>query len=100
MEWINLVKYKDPVAYYSDDRGKNVSFAKREYFSTLFQCTECNRRNGPDFGRVFLRSNYTDITQTPISKFERLRRYWPEKRVEFFGVCVLYSVRDVILPST
>ena len=24
---------------------------------------ECNRRNGPDFGRVFLRSNYTDITQ-------------------------------------
>ena len=23
----------------------------------------CNRRNGPDFGRVFLRSNYTDITQ-------------------------------------
>ena len=22
-----------------------------------------NRRNGPDFGRVFLRSNYTDITQ-------------------------------------
>ena len=25
--------------------------------------TKCNRRNGPDFGRVFLRSNYTDITQ-------------------------------------
>ena len=24
--------------------------------------TGCNRRNGPDFGRVFLRSNYTDIT--------------------------------------
>jgi len=23
--------------------------------------TGCNRRNGPDFGRVFLRSNYTDI---------------------------------------
>jgi len=23
----------------------------------------CNRRNGPDFGRVFLRSHYTDITQ-------------------------------------
>ena len=27
------------------------------------QYTECNRRNGPDFGRVFLRSYYTDITQ-------------------------------------
>ena len=25
--------------------------------------TECNRRNGPEFGRVFLRSNYTDKTQ-------------------------------------
>ena len=25
--------------------------------------TGCNRRNGPVFGRVFLRSNYTDITQ-------------------------------------
>ena len=25
--------------------------------------TECNRRNVWDFGRVFLRSDYTDITQ-------------------------------------
>ena len=25
--------------------------------------TGCNRRNGPDLGRVFLRSNYTDITK-------------------------------------
>ena len=25
--------------------------------------TECNRRNGPDFGGVFLMSYYTDITQ-------------------------------------
>jgi hypothetical protein len=25
--------------------------------------TGCNRRIGPDFGRVFLRSYYTDITQ-------------------------------------
>ena len=25
--------------------------------------TECNRKNGPDFRRVFLRSYYTDITQ-------------------------------------
>ena len=41
-------------------------------------CTGCPRRNGPDFGRVFLRSNYTDITQ-PISKVQWLRKYWPEK---------------------
>ena len=32
----------------------------------LAQCaayTGCNRRNGPDFRRVFLRLYYTDITQ-------------------------------------
>ena len=27
------------------------------------QYTGCPRRKGPNFGRVFLRSNYTDITQ-------------------------------------
>ena len=29
----------------------------------IYIYTECNSRNGPDFGRVFLRSYYTDITQ-------------------------------------
>jgi len=29
----------------------------------LVQYTGCNRRNGPNFGRVFLMLNYTDITQ-------------------------------------
>ena len=28
----------------------------------IYIYTECNRRNVQDFGRVFLRSNYTDIT--------------------------------------
>ena len=32
-------------------------------FAVADRYTGCNRRNGPDFGRVFLRSNYTDITQ-------------------------------------
>ena len=32
-------------------------------YGLLCTYTECNRRNGPDFGRVFLRSNYTDINQ-------------------------------------
>ena len=27
------------------------------------QYTGCPRRKGPNFGRAFLRSNYTDITQ-------------------------------------
>ena len=34
------------------------------WFSKFFgDYTGCNRRNGPDFGRVFLMLNYTDITQ-------------------------------------
>jgi len=36
--------------------------------------TGCNRRNGPDFGRVFLMLNYTEIPRTPISKVERFGR--------------------------
>ena len=29
----------------------------------IYVYTECHRRNGPNFGRVFLMLNYTDITQ-------------------------------------
>ena len=29
----------------------------------IFTYTGCPRRKGPNFGRVFLRSNYIDITQ-------------------------------------
>ena len=37
--------------------------------------TGCNRRNGPDFGRVFLMLNYTEKPpKTPISKVERFGR--------------------------
>jgi len=32
-------------------------------FFILAHYTGCNRRNGPDFGRVFLMLYYTDITQ-------------------------------------
>ena len=47
--------------------------------------TECPRRKGPNFGRVFLRSNYTDITQntyiqssmvTEILNIEKLGLVW------------------------
>ena len=41
-----------------------VSAVKRvEFVSDRLSYTGCPRRNVPDFGRVFLRSNYTDITQ-------------------------------------
>ena len=35
----------------------------RNIYIYIYIYTGCNRRNGPNFGRVFLRSNYTDITQ-------------------------------------
>ena len=38
--------------------GENISFD-----AGLVLYTGCPRRKGPNFGRVFLRSNYTDITQ-------------------------------------
>jgi len=37
---------------------KNISFD-----ASLVIYKECHRRNGPNFGRVFLMLNYTDITQ-------------------------------------
>ena len=38
--------------------GENISFD-----ANLAIYTGCHRRNGPNFGRVFLMLNYTDITQ-------------------------------------
>ena len=49
-----------------DARGHHFQTSNNFYKCTATfrtHYTECNRRNGPDFGRVFLRSNYTDITQ-------------------------------------
>ena len=62
--------------------------------------TGCNRRNGPDFGRVFLILNYTEKPQNTYPKFNGYgdigqRKVWTSL------VCVLYSICDVILgPST
>ena len=42
------------------------SYVLQDVFCLNFEVllyTECNRKNVRDFGRVFLRSNYTDITQ-------------------------------------
>ena len=37
----------------------------RDFLITLYIYTGCHRRNGQNFGRVFLMLNYTDITQNP-----------------------------------
>ena len=67
MDWIDPAEYKDKwraVVNSVMNLRALLTFWRRNYFfnfSTLY--TGCPRRNVPDFGRVFLRSNYTDITQ-------------------------------------
>ena len=36
---------------------------KEDIYIYIYIYTGCHRRNGPNFGRVFLMLNYTDITQ-------------------------------------
>ena len=64
-------------------------------FLYIYIYTGCPRRNMQYFGRVFLRSNYTDITQntyiqssmvTEIFNIEKWRQSGG-----LFGVCILYS---------
>jgi len=53
--------------------SKMVSLTGKQYKMSCFifccffcrkkKYTGCHRRNGPNFGRVFLMLNYTDITQ-------------------------------------
>ena len=62
--------------------------------------TGCNRRNGPDFGRVLLSSNYTDITQNTYIQIwtvtEILAR---EKSGLLWCLRTVLRFCDVILPS-
>ena len=50
-------------------------------------------------GGCSLGQTITIKPKTPISKVQWLRRYLTPKSEGLFGVCVLYSVRDVILVS-
>jgi len=59
--YINLNSFITPSVY-----SKNISVTALiwTYLSKhVAHYTECHRRNGPNFGRVFLMLNYTDITQ-------------------------------------
>jgi len=42
---------------------KTSSINLTDIYIYIYIYTGCPRRKGPNFGRVFLRSNYTDITQ-------------------------------------
>ena len=59
--------------------------------------TECNRRNGPNFGRVFLRSNYTDITQNTYIQSSMVTEILAREKCRLFWSLRTVPVRDVIL---
>jgi len=46
---------------FCDNNGKFVALRAKGLWSS--DSTGCHRRNGPNFGRVFLMLNYIDITQ-------------------------------------
>ena len=52
---VNAEKSKYVVMTRGQNAGQNVK--------NIYIYTGCHRRKGPNFGRVFFRSNYTDITQ-------------------------------------
>ena len=55
--------------------------------------TGCPRRNVPDFGRVFLRSNYTDITQNTYVQSSMVTEILAR---EMCGL--LWCLRSIICP--
>ena len=79
----------------------NFRLSSREYIYGIYSIeyiyiyTGCNRRNGPDFGRMFLMSYYTDITQNTYVQSRTVTEIIARELL--IGVDVLYAVRDVIL---
>jgi len=49
--------------YKSLPRKPKFDYDQGKLSGTMHEYTGCPRRNVPDFGRVFLMLNYTDITQ-------------------------------------
>jgi len=72
--------------------GKNISFG-----ASLVLYTGCPRMNVRDFGRVFLMLNYTDITQNTYIQSSTVTEIMAIEKCGFWGVHVLYDVRDTIL---
>ena len=64
------------------------------YISYLY--TGCPRRKGPNFGRVFLKSNYTDITQNTYIQGSMVRRYWPEKFETLTAITHLLIIKYIL----
>ena len=74
---------------------KSVNTLYRNVYTLYVQCvyiyTGCHRRNGPNFGRVFLTLKYTDITQNTYIQSSTVTEIM-EKEVWNFDSC--YTLTD------
>ena len=65
-----------------------------EYIRTVYTIyTGCNRRNVRDFGRVFLQSNYTDITQNTYIQS------WTVTEIMAIKMCGLLGCRRTVVSN-
>ena len=58
-----LIRRKDVLFYYEKTTCFGLHWPSSGSLPIKGVYTGCHRRNGPNFGRVFLTLNYTDITQ-------------------------------------
>ena len=71
LEWYTLWSSQGQIYFRSSCNWIYVAMLKLNVNLSMYvisHYTGCNRRNGPDFWRVFLRSNYTDITQNTYTQ--------------------------------
>ena len=62
----------------------------------IYIYTGCPRRNVPDFGRVFLRSNYTDITQNTYNQSSMVTEILAREKCGLLWCLRSILCRDVI----
>jgi len=63
------------------------------YVTRISRYTGCPRRNVPDFGRVFLRSNYTDITQNAYIQSSMVTKILAREKCG-----LLWCLRTILCP--
>ena len=77
----------------SDFKAFHVSYDKKSRVLYIYIYTGCPRRNVPDFGRVFLTSDYNDITQNTYIQSSMITEILAREK------CVLlWCLRTILCP--
>ena len=75
------------------DTTQNITLTVLKIYIYIYIYTGCNRRNGPNFRRLFLRSNYTDITQNTYIQSSMVTEILAREKCE-----LLCCLRTVLCP--